>query len=428
MGAHDAAPRRAGPVGALGAALALAAVALLAGCADAPAAPDDFGGPGDAAAGVTAGAGGPGGLRTDARAEAGSGAVLTATVGSRVAPGAADGSAVGSAPPAEGAATAPDATAAAPPIAAPGAAVRLTDGGCCVRPLWRADGRALWFIDRPPGGETGIYEARLDAPLAPPALLTTTVGSYSPDQRWRIELATGRTTLHRLADGAAFDVPAGGRSVTFSPDGSRIAWQSTNPGASFERQVARIVVAAPDGSGAAEVAQLPRGSLADWLGPDALLVRGRETADSDVEVLWRQPLDGSARTEILRSERLRNLALSPDKRWLAYTVSGAAAADANGLWLAPVDGAAPPRKLDGLFGAYRWRDGGRLVIVPFDVGAPSMRLVEVDAASATARPLTDPASLPLRIAAGDWSISPDGRHVAYVSAGDRNIWVLALPD
>lgn len=393
----------------------VAAVGLvfLAGCGADPAAPDDFGGPGDAPEVATAVA--PGAAAAEPSAP--DVALRVATPSTEPASdGAADHGADPAAPPA------------APPVGPPGLPVRLTDGGCCVRPLWRADGRALWFIDRPPDGPTGIYEARLDAPLAAPALVTTTVGSYSPDQRWRIELASGRTTLRRLADNAAFEVPAGGRSVSFSPDGSRIAWQGSNPGASLERQVARIMIAAPDGSNVTEVVQLPRGSLVDWLGSDALLVRARETADSDVEVLWRQPLDGGARVEILRAQRLRNLLLSPDRAWLAYMVAGATEPGANGLWLAPVDGASPPRRLDSRFGAYRWRDGHRLVVVPFDVGAPSHRFVEVDAATGAERPLTDPVTQPLRIASGDWSISPDGRHVAYVSAGDRNIWVVALAD
>lgn len=313
---------------------------------------------------------------------------------------------------------------------------RLTTGGCCVRPFWRADGRALRFIDRPPdggGGEgvTGIYEVSLDGPAdAPPALVSETIGTFSPDQRWRIDLAAGRTTLARLADGASFEVPAGGRGVTFSPGGDQIAWQADNPNASFERQVARIMVASPDGTGAREVTRLSSGSLVDWLGEDALLVRARANADgdSDIDVLSRQPLAGGPPAEILRAPRMRGLALSPDRRRLAYSVSGAADTNANGLWLAALDGSTPPRRLDDLFGAYRWRDARRLVVVPFDVGAASMRLVELDAATLAARPLTDPAAQPFRIEGGDWSVSPDGRTMAFVSADDRNIWTIALAD
>ncbi|MCC7018166.1 MAG: PD40 domain-containing protein [Ardenticatenales bacterium] len=386
---------------------------LVAACGADPVAPDDFGGPGDGSeipstadeSTFPNGTAFPNGTTPPAR------------VGARHAVPT----------PTDLATTGGSAASRVAPIGPPGLPIRLTDGGCCVRPLWRADSRALWFIDRSPQGVTGLYSAALDAPGAPTALVTTTIGTFSPDQRWRIDLASGRTTLHRLADGAAFEVPAGGRSVSFSPDGARIAWQGSNPNASLERQVARIVVAAPDGTGAAEVAQLARGSLVDWLGADALLVRARETAESDIEVLWRQPLDGGERVEILRTQRLRNLLLSPDKRWLAYTVSGATDVDANGLWLAAADGSSPPRKLEGLFGAYRWRGAQQLVIVPFEMGAPSMRLVEVDPTTLAARPLTDPATQPLRIANGDWSISPDGSHAAFVSAADRNIWVIALP-
>jgi hypothetical protein len=41
--------------------------------------------------------------------------------------------------------------------------------------------------------------------------------------------------------------------------------------------------------------------------------------------------------------------------------------------------------------------------------------------------VTDPAQTPLRIAAGEWSVSPDGARVAFRSAIDDAIWVLALP-
>jgi hypothetical protein len=55
-------------------------------------------------------------------------------------------------------------------------------------------------------------------------------------------------------------------------------------------------------------------------------------------------------------------------------------------------------------------------------------LLEVDAAAGAARALTDPAVTPLRIAGGDWALSPDGQRLAFVSAEDRNIWILELPE
>jgi len=310
-----------------------------------------------------------------------------------------------------------------------GRPVQLTDGGCCTQPFWRADGAGLWFVDRPEGGETGFWEVRLDAPGAPPALVTTTIASFSPDQRWRIDRAAGRTTLVRLADGAAFDVPAGGRTVAFAPDGARIAWQMDISGAPPERNVATIYVGTPEGGGRREVARLTRGSLSGWLDDSTLLARGREAAQAEEDILWAYPLDGGERREIARARRMRGQVLSPGGRWLIWYVAGDPEPSANGLWLAETrSGAPPPRRLEGRFGAYQWRDATRLVMVPFDLDAPSHRLIELDIATGAERPLTDPSTTAFRIANGDWSLSPDGRHVAFVSATDRNIWALRLRD
>jgi hypothetical protein len=41
--------------------------------------------------------------------------------------------------------------------------------------------------------------------------------------------------------------------------------------------------------------------------------------------------------------------------------------------------------------------------------------------------LTDPAVTPFKVANDDWYISPDGGRVVFISALDRNIWVLDLP-
>jgi Tol biopolymer transport system component len=44
------------------------------------------------------------------------------------------------------------------------------------------------------------------------------------------------------------------------------------------------------------------------------------------------------------------------------------------------------------------------------------------------RRLSNPDVTPFKIANGDWTVSPGGRHVAFVESGDRNIWLLTLTD
>jgi hypothetical protein len=88
------------------------------------------------------------------------------------------------------------------------------------------------------------------------------------------------------------------------------------------------------------------------------------------------------------------------------------------------------RKL-GVYGSYQWRSQGLLAIVPLEVRdqseVKSHRLLEVEVATGEVRPLTDPAQLSFRIANGDWSMTPDGEKMVYVSAEDHNLWLIEFP-
>jgi hypothetical protein len=181
-----------------------------------------------------------------------------------------------------------------------------------------------------------------------------------------------------------------------------------------------------DGSDARVVATLRGGGLSDWF-PDGrrLLVSFRDEEDrsSTYAVL---DLDTGEVQPLVQAPQVRGALLSPQAGWLAYQVTFSGDPAADGLWLLPLDGG-EPRWLD-VYGAYRWRGEGRLLVIPLEPGAVAQRVLEVDALTGEARALTDPAVTPLRIAGGDWALSPDGRALAYVSAEDRNIWILELPE
>jgi Tol biopolymer transport system component len=68
-----------------------------------------------------------------------------------------------------------------------------------------------------------------------------------------------------------------------------------------------------------------------------------------------------------------------------------------------------------------------LLVIPLNANAASHRLLEIDVASGAVRALTDPALMPFRVAGGDWSPSPDGNQVVFVSADDHNLWVMDVP-
>jgi Tol biopolymer transport system component len=173
------------------------------------------------------------------------------------------------------------------------------------------------------------------------------------------------------------------------------------------------------------VIRLYGGGFSGWFPDGRLLVSGRLDPAEETQAYLVVPLSGGAPVELARGERLRGALISPQGTWLVYLVTFSDRPGENGLWLANTT-TGEKRRLD-IFGAYRWRDDGRLLVVPLDLTQPVHRLLQVEAASGVSRPLTDPQLEPFKIANGDWSVSPQGRAIAFVSAADNNIWLIELP-
>lgn len=306
--------------------------------------------------------------------------------------------------------------------------VRLTTGGCCTLPFWSPDGQQVRYIDKPVGGKLGIYGVTAVRPEAQPVYVSERVEDSRIFGPYRVEATRTTTTLVRLADGKKFTVPAQGRSVQFSPDYKRIAWNITNQDLPSEQQVAAIWVANVDGSGAKRIVNLFRGSVGGWLSDSALLVSGVDRKDRTQSVLYSLSIADGKLTEILRGERLRSATLSPSGRWLAYYTTFNKDGG-NGLWIADTLGGKPKAAPAGAFGAYQWRPGpagDRLVVVPFKPDAQFHEFWQLDPASLALTQLTQAATAPVKIANGDWRVSPDGRYVTYVESKDRNIWLVEL--
>ncbi len=88
-----------------------------------------------------------------------------------------------------------------------------------------------------------------------------------------------------------------------------------------------------------------------------------------------------------------------------------------------VEGASPQR-LD-FFGAYLWRDDRSLFTLSFDPADDVHTLGMIDVLDGTRRTLTDPALTPIRVANGDWSVSPDGATIVYVDPTDYGLYKLS---
>jgi Tol biopolymer transport system component len=320
---------------------------------------------------------------------------------------------------------------------------RLIQGACCTQPFWSADSQQVLYIDKPgPDQPTGIWGLDVAQADPTPELVTERIAYYTPDMTLASEIENDATVIERVektpaAEGSGaqgdsesqqtWKIPTGGRPVSVSPGQKRITWQVSDEDLPSERRVTQIWVANLDGSDAQMVTSLPRGGFSGWVSDDTLLLSGRETLQSEEQVLFTLSLIDGRRLELARGKRLRGGLLSPDGSWLVYLIALDEDTQQNGVWLIGTDGSGRRKLERDLFGAYQWRDAHRLLIIPFRPEATSHEIWELDADTGQTRRLTDPEQTPFKIANGDWSVSPDGRYVTFVESRDHNIWLLRLP-
>lgn len=315
------------------------------------------------------------------------------------------------------------------PTATPAPALRqLLSGGCCVNPMWRADGQAIRFLDKPTANATvGIYEVAVDAPAPVVAgtLFTTTLASWAGRGRFYVTTTSDGVTINDLVTGKVTTPPTDGNQVAISPDGTRLAWQvrAAGSGSNNQRQTT-FWVAGLDGSEAQAGASLRGGSLVGWLGNGALLLQRTADADDDKRTLVRYDIEAGTTTDLDSGTRFNGMALSPSGEFIVYYISLDENKAQNAIWV--MNTTTGKKQQLPVIGGYQWRDATRLLVIPVPSGTPAFHVEEYDAASATLRPLTDPAVLPFRVANNDWMLSPDGSRMVFVSAEDGNLWLLEL--
>jgi hypothetical protein len=306
---------------------------------------------------------------------------------------------------------------------------RLIGGGCCTQPFWSPDSRHVLFIDRPNSASPlGIWGVDVTAAAPTPELFTERIAFYTDDMAYIIETKEETTVIENASDGTRWEIPAAaGQRVEVSPGRERVAWELTNHDIAFELRKTQVWVADFDGSNAQKVATLNRGGMGGWVTDDALLLSGRDSLELPEQSIFILSLTDGSTVELVRGDRIRSGVLSPGGEWFAYYVAFDEDPEENGTWLVRVDGTKRQQLPREMFGAYKWRDSNRLLIIPFRPDAQFHELWEVDAETLESRRLTDPESTPFKIANADWTVSPDGKHVAFVESADRNIWLLTLP-
>lgn len=307
---------------------------------------------------------------------------------------------------------------------------RLTNGGCCVEPFWSPDGQQVLYIDRPSQDTpSGLWS--VDALGSAPQFITDRLGIYSADMQLRAFPQNGATYIEDLSTGEQESLPNGGRAVSFSPDKAWLAWTAGQSGPPFNIARRDIWISRVDGNQDRMVFSGIRAGFEGWFPDGRLLVSGLVEGPDSEQALWvlspDQTQDGQPElVELGRGGRLRDARISPNGEWVAYLVTFSTDPAQDGLWLA--DARSGERHRLDIFGGYQWRDDQRLLILPLELSQPVHRLLQVEAKSGQLQAVTEPSITPFKIANGDWSVSPDGEMITFVSADDGNIWVLELPD
>jgi len=287
---------------------------------------------------------------------------------------------------------------------------------------------AVYLIDAVPGQGSGVYRQPLDGSPreyvrpAPPAM-------PSPDGSVSVEpLGQGVVRVARHTDGSSWEVYTGGYLPAVSPDGSRLLWEEVVgedvPGTSTP--AVRLWISNLDGAQQRMVFQ-QSGGWSQWLDAHRLIIFKRPPFTAETQVYLLNIDDGLMTPELLGTYRfLTRVRVSPGGAYFAYLLPFQEDPSASGIYVQRTEIGSTPRKLD-FFGAYEWRDDRSLYTLSFDGSQATHALGYLDVESgAPHRWLTDAATTPIRVANGEWSVSPDGAHILFVDPLDYGLYMLTV--
>ena len=303
---------------------------------------------------------------------------------------------------------------------------RLTTSGCCVAPFWSADSSRIYFLDKPGSERAAIYGVSAIAPSGVRREFSS-VAQFSPSQRFAV-LPGSTTILERLSDGRRVRLTIAGSNLNFSPSETRVAWSVSGTGPRFDTVTTRVYTAQLSSTSSAFTVSAPKlvatlygGGVAGWLGETEILMTGKSVPSQRDRTLRAVNIVTGAARGFGGALNFRGVSISPGGRYVAYYISFDSAAR-NGMFVLDTKTGAK-RKLNWI-GSYRWRGADRLAYVPLEVNVSTHRILEWNAVSGQSREL---AKLGRKIAGDDWQIAPNGSRIAFVSAGDRNLYALELP-
>lgn len=294
--------------------------------------------------------------------------------------------------------------------------------GCCYNAWWHpTDPNRLYAVDGSPGSAASIFEWSI-TDSSPPALLGPAPKPLrSPDGTHEIHSQSGQVIIHRLNDGAEWNVQTQGTIPAISADNSRLLWelraQNVLPGQ--PDSITEFWVSDLLGQDARRVLAQPGGS-ARWLDETRLLI-STPLEDRITMLSVFDTRDDSSYT-LGSWPWMRGLDISPGGERLMFYLTRNPDPALNGVYTIETQPEAQAQQLTW-FGGWRWRDAHSVYVIPFDPTTDRQSLLYYDLLTGENRLLIDRDAATFSVTGGDWSVSADGQRVIYLSAPDNTLWL-----
>ena len=292
---------------------------------------------------------------------------------------------------------------------------------CCQRYWWSKTANDIFYVvDGSTNQRAGVYEWSVTTASPTNNISALPLPITSPDGTYEIMLIDNRAYIKRISDNELTPTPVMDQIPALSPNNVHLLWIERTEA---DQSPTNIFVSNFDGTGSRMIYS-DLSASAMWLDDNQLLISVREDRTTALSIL--NIIDGTL-TPIGTWENLRGLSASPGGTHLMFYLVSQAEPSLDGMYTIETRANASLQKLSW-FGGYQWRDSDSVYYIPFDPASDIQQLAYFHIPTGTHHMLTDPNIQPFTLMNGDWSVSPDGKHILFQNAINRNLWVLSLND
>ncbi|QPC82231.1 M23 family metallopeptidase [Phototrophicus methaneseepsis] len=290
----------------------------------------------------------------------------------------------------------------------------LETTGCCADFWWHPiNSNQLFTIDGAINSRASLFSWDVSVPELQGIVSTTPPPYYSPDFALSLTATEEGAQIQNIATGETWQVNTGGNPPAVNADNTLLMWMerggATVPG---QESPTNAVYLSNIRGEDTRLFMAEEGIDATWLDDHRLLLTLREQPNTRVDVV---DIITGERYTLGSWYRPRAFSISPGGTRLAFYLSTQPNETDNGIYWIDIKEGAQTQKVSWI-GAYRWRDGNSLFVVPFTPQSTVHQLWLYDIEEDRLRPLTNPTEQPFAIMDGRWLVNSDGSRIVFRNA------------